>query len=275
MTGQAIHLGQQPDPATLDALADFICGDDDKRFPVYRTSTYLTRFFQGIGINATHDGSTRKWWVLSVLEQLEPSDIEKVILRLVDLREYGGNKEKLGLALRSISGILAMENLSVGFEGATPELRRASGNELDEHELAKDPSAPDEAAFLEQRFSEDLRIDELAFDSVITGFLQARVDEVQACPRDKVSLGTIILLGSTLEGLLLAVGLQHPQAFMSSSAAPKDRSGDQAAPRVDPERAHQGGEGTGPSGRRRGQVQPCASRLPQLHPPVSADVGGV
>jgi hypothetical protein len=148
-----------------------------------------------------------------------------VILRLVDLREYGGNKEKLGLALRSISGILAMENLSVGFAGATPELRRASGIELDEHELAKDPSAPDEAAFLEQRFSEDLRIDELAFDSVITGFLQARVDEVQACPRDKVSLGTIILLGSTLEGLLLAVGLQHPQAFMSSSAAPKDRSG--------------------------------------------------
>jgi hypothetical protein len=194
-------------------------------FPPNRSSAYLTRFFQGIGINATHDGSTRKWWVLSVLQQLEPTAIEKVILRLVDLREYGGDKQKLGLALRSMNGILAMENLSVGFAGTKPELRRASGIELDEHELAKEPSAPDEAAFLERRFTEDLRIDELGLDSVITGFLQARVDEVQACPKDKVSLGTIILLGSTLEGLLLAVGQQHPTAFISSSAAPKDRSG--------------------------------------------------
>jgi len=224
VTQQAIHLGQQPDPATLEALADFICGDDDKRFPVYRSSTRLTRFFHGIGINATHDGSTRKWWVLEVLQQLEPSGMERVILRLVDLREYRGDQAQLGLAVRSMNGILAMENLGIGFAGATPELRRASGIELDEHELAKEPAAPDEAAFLEQRFSEDLRIDELGLDSVITGFLQARVDEVQACPRDKVSLGTIILLGSTLEGLLLAVGQQHPKAFMSSSAAPKDRT---------------------------------------------------
>jgi hypothetical protein len=118
-----------------------------------------------------------------------------------------------------------MENLSVGFAGATPELRRAPGIKLDEHELAKEPAPPDEAAFLERRFSEDLRIDELGLDSVITGFLQARVDEVQACPKDRVSLGTIILLGSTLEGLLLAVGLQHPNAFMSSAAAPNDPSG--------------------------------------------------
>ena len=225
MTGQAIHLGQRPDPGTLEALAEFICGDDETRFPVYRSSSYLTRFFRGIVINATHDGSTRKWWVLGVLEQLEPADVERVILRLVDLREYRGDEKKLGLAVRSMNGILAMENLAVGFAGSTPELRRTSGIQLDEQELAKDASAPDEAAFLERRFSEELRVDELELDSVITGFLQARVDEVQACPKDKVSLGTIILLGSTLEGLLLAVGQRHPKEFMSSSAAPKDHSG--------------------------------------------------
>jgi hypothetical protein len=225
VTAQAIHLGQRPDPATLEVLADFICGDEVARFPLYRTGSALTRFFHGIGINATHDGSSRKWWVLSALQQLEPADVEKVILRLVDLREYGGDQTKLGLALRSMNGILVVENLAVGFDGARPELRRSPGIQLNEDELSKDGSAPDEEAFLERRFSEELRIAELDLDSVITGFLQARVDEVQACPRDKVSLGTIILLGSTLEGLLLAVGLQHPKAFMSSSAAPTDRSG--------------------------------------------------
>jgi hypothetical protein len=225
VTERSIHLGQRPDPATLEVLAEFICGDDDSRFPLYRTGSSQTRFFHGIGINASHDGSTRKWWTLSILQQLEPADLEKVILRLVDLREYGGEQAKLGLALKSMNGILAMENLAVGFDGSKPELRRGAGIQIDEDELTKAHSAPDEDAFLERRFKEELRIDELGLDSVITGFLQARINEVHACPKDKVSLGTIILLGSTLEGLLLAVGLQYQKTFMSSSAAPKDRAG--------------------------------------------------
>jgi len=221
----AIHLGQAPDPATLDAVADFICGDDTNRFPLYRSSSSLTRFFQAIGINAVHDGSTRKWWVLGVLNELEPSRIEQVILRLVDLREYRGDQDKLGLAVRSMNGILAMENLGVGFTSTKPELRRAAPIELDEKKLTTVPAAPDEAAFLGKRFSDDIRIDELGLDAVITGFLQARVDEVQACPEDKVALGTIILLGSTLEGVLLALAIKYPKTFMSSSATPKDGHG--------------------------------------------------
>lgn len=158
MTDQAVHLAHRPDAATLEALAEFICGDNEGRFPVYRSSMYLTRFFQGIRINATHDGSTRKWWVLAVLEQLEPPEIERVILRLVDLREYGGDKTRLGLALKSMDGILAMENLTIGFDGSTPELRAAAGIVLDEKELRKDASGTEEAAFLERRFSEELRV---------------------------------------------------------------------------------------------------------------------
>jgi hypothetical protein len=221
----AVHLGQVPDSATLDSLADFICGDDEKRFPLYRSSSFLTQFFQSLGIDVTHDGTTRKWWVLAVLQHLNAEQIEKVILRLVDLREYRGNQDKLGLAVRSMSGILAMESLGVGFDGATPELRRAAPIQLDERKLSTASPAADETAFLEKRFSDDIRIDELGLDAVVTGFLQARVDEVQACPKDKVALGTIILLGSALEGLLLAQALAHPKNFMSSGAVPKDQAG--------------------------------------------------
>ena len=68
VTSPPIHLEQAPDPAVLDSLlADFICGDDDQRFPTYRSSSNLTRFFQALGIDAVHDGSTRKWWVLEVV----------------------------------------------------------------------------------------------------------------------------------------------------------------------------------------------------------------
>ncbi len=57
---QLIHLGRPLDSDTLDAIADFICGDDSERYPIYRSSSYLTRFFQELNIDATHDGSTRK-----------------------------------------------------------------------------------------------------------------------------------------------------------------------------------------------------------------------
>lgn len=63
---------------SLDALAKMICGDKEagsgrrswgEHFP-YRSSSYLTRFFRACDLDYAHDGSTRKWWVLRVLEEI-------------------------------------------------------------------------------------------------------------------------------------------------------------------------------------------------------------
>ncbi|MGL4394136.1 MAG: hypothetical protein ACRCS8_02825 [Brevinema sp.] len=51
-------------------LSDFICGDESI-YPIYRSSYYLTQFFKNIGIDETHDGTTRKFWVQSILENLD------------------------------------------------------------------------------------------------------------------------------------------------------------------------------------------------------------
>src|SRR5260370_22933161 len=120
-----IHLENSPDIDILDPLADFICGDIKTRFPVYRSSSFLTRFFQSLGIDVTHDGSARKRWVLEALKQLQPSDIEKVILRLVDIREYKGVGDSFKLAVQSMNEILIMDNLAIGFDDARPFIKRA------------------------------------------------------------------------------------------------------------------------------------------------------
>ena len=220
-----IHLGSALDPATLEALAEFICGDDTERFPVYRSSSFLTRFFQGIKINATHDGSTRKWWVLDILGQLSPQELERVVLRLVDLREYKGNKTNLGLAVRSMNEILAMESFAITFDGTRPIITDGAPIDLDEAELLTVPPAPDEATFLSQQFAEDIVIADLNLDPDITAILQSRVDEAQACPRGKAPLATIFLLGSTLEGILLGFATTDLPRFMTAKAAPKDKAG--------------------------------------------------
>lgn len=220
----AIHLGSSLDEATLDSLADFICGDNEERFPIYRSSSQLTRFFQGLHINVRHDGSTRKWWTLEVLKSLQPSDQEKVVLRLVDLREYKADRSALKLAVQSMNDILAIDNFKVGFDNTQPILLRADPISFDEDEFIK-PANNDESAFLDKQFSDDIKIADLNLDTVITPYLQERIDEIQASPKHKTPLATIFLLGSTLEGILLATAIKNPVKFMKAAAAPKDKAG--------------------------------------------------
>ncbi len=114
------YIKEKLDPATLECLAEFICGDDNNKFPIYRSSSFITKFFQDIYIFEKHDGSTRKWWVLEVLKKLSIDDLENVILRLVDIREYKGDIENLKMAQKSMSDILFMENLDIIFKGKDP-----------------------------------------------------------------------------------------------------------------------------------------------------------
>jgi len=221
---EAIHLGQQLDESVLDSLADFVCGDDADRYPTYRSSMYLTKFFQGVGINVTHHSETRKWWTLDVLRALGAGDLEKVILRLVDLREYKADKAKLGLAFRSMNDILAIENLGVHMEGTRAVLVRTSPISFSAADLSGSNTTTEDE-FLRRQFTETLSASDLKIDPVVGAILQDRIDEAQACARSKVPLGTIFLLGSTLEGLLIAVALTDMPRFMTASAAPKTQAG--------------------------------------------------
>lgn len=221
-----IHLGQQPDEAVLDSLADFICGDDATRFPEYRSSSYLTRFFQSAGVDVQHDGSTRKWWVLGVLRSLQPSSLETVILRLVDLREYKANKEKLGLAFRSMNDILAMDDLGVELAGSRCVIVRVSPIQLSSNDvMPRAASSGNEAEFLSRRFDEALNVEALGVEPSVTAILQARIDEARVCAQADAHLATILLLGSTLEGLLLGVAQKDFKRFMTADCAPKAKDG--------------------------------------------------
>jgi hypothetical protein len=69
----------------LNALGDLICGnrgsddpspsEEPKYFP-YRSSSYISEFFEDLDTEWRHDGSTRSRWVADVLEAMlaEPHD---------------------------------------------------------------------------------------------------------------------------------------------------------------------------------------------------------
>ncbi|SDL32960.1 hypothetical protein SAMN05216298_3446 [Glycomyces sambucus] len=82
-----------------EALADLICGnrvmegsapsEAPSYFP-YRSSMYLTEFFQELETDWVHDGSTRHRWVADVLDSMlsEPHDgpthPPEIFCRLID-----------------------------------------------------------------------------------------------------------------------------------------------------------------------------------------------
>lgn len=67
-------------------LAEMISGDNDK-FP-YRSSYYLTEFFQNLGYSYTHSGETRKYWVKDILEELNIKEIRSLITTGLFRKKY-------------------------------------------------------------------------------------------------------------------------------------------------------------------------------------------
>jgi hypothetical protein len=107
---------------TLDEIADMICGNGEGAPFVYRSSSYLTRFFQDADTDYTHDGSTRYAWVASVLEQMlaephpdaqtPPATFCRVIATLMDVADAVGEDGDRAAALAKLNIPLQRE----GFE---------------------------------------------------------------------------------------------------------------------------------------------------------------
>jgi len=75
-------------------LAERICGDNPN-YP-YRSSFFLTRFFQDLGFDYTHDGSTRRFWVRDVLLELDIEQISVVVKKGLFKRKDFSNQRFRG-----------------------------------------------------------------------------------------------------------------------------------------------------------------------------------
>jgi len=72
-------------------LAERICGDNPN-YP-YRSSYYITQFFENLGLNYQHDGSTRRFWIRNVLLEIDVSEIAKIIqVGLFRKKDYKNKK---------------------------------------------------------------------------------------------------------------------------------------------------------------------------------------
>lgn len=107
---------------TINEIADMICGNAEAPHFQYRSSSYLTEFFEDCDMEQyIHDGSTRKWWVAGVLEEIlkQPSDdpalpglgFQTVIQVLMDRADNKDEDVDRKIALTLLNASLAREGL--------------------------------------------------------------------------------------------------------------------------------------------------------------------
>lgn len=115
---------------TLNEIADMICGNflAETSFFTYRTSTYLTEFFEDCELEYSHDGSTRKWWVAGILEdvlalpqahpQLPPEAFIRIIQTLMDQADALNEPPARSNALAQLNTSLSREGLQAYYDDA-------------------------------------------------------------------------------------------------------------------------------------------------------------
>ncbi len=104
---------------TLNQIADMICGNapEANKFFVYRSSKYLTEFFEDTETDYVHDGSTRQWWVAETLAAIlsepqpdantPPDTFARVIQHLMDQEDALNEERERPGALEMLNATLA------------------------------------------------------------------------------------------------------------------------------------------------------------------------
>ena len=202
------------DGRTLEGLAELICGDDKEGAPRYRTGGELSIFFRNTGLPHRHDGSTRKWWTLEVLRQLQPHQLQGVVLRLADPVEYNGDREQIRKAVVALNRLLAIEERRVVIEGKTPRLER----------IKVDYSVKDDDGGRELKPLPPPDFVRIDLEPGVGVLLAQRWAEAERCLNAKAFLAGTIIMGSLLEGLLLGVMQRNPRQANQSPSAPKSPS---------------------------------------------------
>lgn len=127
---------------SLRDLAHMICGDEDAGpyFP-YRSSSYLTEFFEDCDLEYVHDGTTRWRWVADRLKevmalpqqspQLPPDPFIRIIRTLLDTGEAQPGDDDRAIALGAVNTVLRREGWEAFYDDdAIAQLRHIKTNTI-------------------------------------------------------------------------------------------------------------------------------------------------
>ena len=218
-------------PRNLRELARMVVGDAE-HFP-YRSSKYITEFFEDCELEFVHTGETRPVWAAERIEEVlamphptpsvMPDAFLRIIRRLLDKGEAVGDDADRAKALAALNVVLAREGWTANYdENGLAQLRHIATNTIAQMANPHRPFTPSEVERRDQllaylgKCSEDELIEEL----LLPLFRQLGFHRITAAGhKDKaLEYGKDVWMKFTLPTLhVLYFGIQAKKGKLDSS----------------------------------------------------------
>ncbi|MFJ8624906.1 hypothetical protein ACIRD3_18960 [Kitasatospora sp. NPDC093550] len=198
---QTRQYGLTLDENTLQELARVVAGDDDL---YYRRGFEIAGFLKRAGWQEVpeYDGQYRREWSIELLMERrnQPGEIEKVLLRLADPREYLDEPELLGEVVATVNAFLIHEGYRLENPGGAARL------------VPCDPALAHPTYY----GASELKVvmTDLIADEAMAELLQWRLDEARTCYANGAHVAAIIMLGSLMEGVLLRTVVERDASLL-------------------------------------------------------------
>ena len=187
----------------------------------YRSGPVLVKFFNALGFRDTYGQGFPSRWMYTdeKLAQINGTPaLDKCIRNLFAPVNFIGRINELDSFVRDFNQYLAFDKWQVVRNETEITFSRLDKIIID------DPDEIEEDEFLTREVQE-VSLESVGLDGIVTGILKLRIDEIKNCMSTNAPLSVIFLAGSTLEGLLLGTALKYPKEFNQSRSSPKADDG--------------------------------------------------
>lgn len=223
---------------SLRELAGIICGDAE--YFRYRSSSYITEFFEDCDLDFVHDGTTRRVWVASRLAEVlaqphpgptvPPDAFVRIIRAVLDKSEAQDGDPDRSKALAALNVVLAREGWEAFYdERGIGQLRHVATNTIVQMANPHRPMTPAELERRDQLTSylDKCSEDELIEEVLLPLFRQLGFHRItSAGHKDKaMEYGKDVWMKYTLPTLhVLYFGVQVKKGKLDSAGLGKDGS---------------------------------------------------
>ncbi len=183
----------------------------------YRSGPMLVKFFNALGFRDSYGQGFPSRWMYTdeKLAQINGTpELDKCIRNLFAPVNFIGRIPELDNFIRDFNQYLAFDKWQAVRNGTEITFSRLDKIIID------DVDEIEEDDFLQREFQE-VSLESVGLDGIVTEILKFRIDEIKSCLSVNAPLSVIFLVGSTLEGLLLGTALKYPREFNQSKSSPK------------------------------------------------------
>lgn len=191
----------------------------------YRSGLQLVRFFSSLGFNDSYGQGFPSRWMYTdeKLEKINGTpELDQCIRMLLNPANFIDRLADLDNCISEFNKFLAFDKWKVVREGADIQFKKLENVKIEEPSQTVQIDTEDE--FLSREFS-NVSVHKIGLDGMVSAILDQRIAEIERCYSSGAYLSVILISGSTLEGILLGIAIQHPKQFNTAASSPKDGSG--------------------------------------------------